>query len=533
MRVRLPGWTADLAVLVGFLLLTGGYRLCADDPHSPPPPRASLGFVESIPEPVPPALPSTKDKQEKPEDKKKAEADKGKEDKEKKVEWLEVGKNKALTVTWDNGLHAQTADQSFKLHLGGRLEFDNTWFTQDSNLQIGPSADTRLTDGTLFRRARLRADGSVWEFIDFALEVNFANIQDVSNVENDLVQVGSVGLTEVAVTFREVPVLGNVRAGHQKAPVGLERYSSANAWYYLERSSLFDAFLGPNHYQNGVVVFNSYLDDRLTLAGAFTRHGKSDVQSFGFGAEDGGYAGAVRVTGLPVYLDEGRVLLHVGAGFAHQSLRGHQFAVASRPLLRSGAGNRQTPNVVATGTFFTPNGASVLDLEWALVWGRFAMSAEYAVARIANVFDTFNGLVFSGPRGDATYQAAYIEAGYFLTPGDRRHYDRKTATWARTVPQENAFLVKGEEGKWCSGRGAVQLLARYTFLDLVSGSPVLTTTSGGAGAGQQHDITLGVNWYLNPQTHLMVNYIWTHLDSVTPGASGNFQGLGCRLHFDF
>ena len=148
------------------------------------------------------------------------------------------------------------------------------------------------------RRARFRADGRLWEFIDFACEVNFANIQDVSNVDNDIVQVGSVGLTDFYVTFREVPWLGNVRVGHVQAPISLERYSSSNAWYYMERSSMFDAFYNPNDYQNGVVVFDSYLDDRVTLAGSAAWIGKSDVQSFGFGANEGKYGVGGRVTGL-------------------------------------------------------------------------------------------------------------------------------------------------------------------------------------------------------------------------------------------
>jgi phosphate-selective porin len=79
----------------------------------------------------------------------------------------------------------------------------------------------------------------------------------------------------------------------------------------------------------------------------------------------------------------------------------------------------------------------------------------------------------------------------------------------------------------------MQLVARYTFLDLVSGSPVLTPTSGGARAGRQHDATLGVNWHLNSQTWFMVNYVATHIDSVVPGADGDIHGIGCRLHLDF
>jgi phosphate-selective porin OprO/OprP len=382
------------------------------------------------------------------------------------------------------------------------------------------------------RRARLRTDGRLWELIDFACEVNFANIQDVSNVDNDLVQVGSVGLTDFYVTFREFPWLGNVRMGHLQAPVSLERYSSSNAWYYMERSSMYDAFYNPNDYQNGVVAFDSYLDDRVTLAGSAAWVGKADVQSFGFGAHEGKYGVGARMTGLPVYRDEGRTLLHIGAGYFHQELVDNRFSIASRPLLRAGAGGAQTPNLIFTGTFFSPNGADVANVESALVLGPFSLSSEYAVTHVNDVFAQ-SAPAFLGPRGDVTYQALYVEGGLFVTPGDFRQYDKKTGTWVRTNPVQNAFLVKQHGRKACFGHGAVQLTARYTYLDLVDGEPVLTPTSGGARAGRQHDLTLGVNWYLNSQTWFMVNYVATHLESVVPGAEGDIHGIGCRLHLDF
>jgi phosphate-selective porin OprO/OprP len=443
--------------------------------------------------------------------------------------WTEIGADRTLVARWDNGFVAETADKSFRIHLGGRLEFDNSWFDQDDNLLVGPSADQEMLDGTLMRRARFRADGRFWEFIDFACEVNFANIQDVSNVDNALVQVGSVGLTDFYLTFREFPWLGNVRVGHVQAPISMERYSSSNAWYYMERSSMFDAFYNPNDYQNGVVAFDSFLDDRLTLAGSAAWIGKSDVQSFAFGAHEGKFGYGARVTALPVYEDEGRMLVHVGAGYFHQTLVDHRFSIASRALLRAGAGSTQTPNVVFTGTFFTPNGADVVNAEAAVVRGPFSLSGEYALTHVNDVFATSD---FTGPRGDVTYYAAYVEAGWFVTSGDQRRYDRKTGTWARTLPTENAYLVRQDGGAlFC--HGAVQLLARYTFLDLVDGDPVLTPTSGGARAGRQQDITLGVNWYLNSQAWFAINYVATHIDSVAPGADGDIQGIGCRMHFDF
>jgi phosphate-selective porin OprO/OprP len=446
---------------------------------------------------------------------------------------LPAANNLRLDASVQNGFVAETADKSFRFHFGGRMDFDNAWFTQNKNLLIGTSPGTLLEDGTDFRRARLRADGQAWGFIDFVAEVNFANIQDVSNVNNSTVPIGSVGLTDFYLTFRDLPVVGNIRVGHFIAPYGLERYTTSEAWYYMERSSLYDAFLNPNDYQNGVMLFNSFLDDRITAATAFTRVGKATLDSFGFAAEDGLYAEGLRLTGLPIYEDDGRMLLHLGFNYFHQSLSGHTFTVANRMPLRAGGGSDQIPNLLDTGNFFSPNGADFFDFECAFVLGPFSISGEYALARATDVFENFNGVTFSGPRGNATYQAFYVESGIFLTPGDHRSYDKKIGTWARTVPQQNFFVGRGDDGSWCHGCGAVQLLARFTYLDLVSGSPTLTPTSGGARAGRQQDVTVGVNWYLNPQTIIACNYVWTHLDSVVAGASGDIQGVGIRVHFDF
>lgn len=446
------------------------------------------------------------------------------------IESLSDKPDRRLSASWNNGFVAETADSDFRVHIGGRAEFDNSWFTQDDNLLLGPAPGTTFKDGSLFRRARLRADGLLWGWIGFVTEVNFANVQDASNVDNQLVQVGSVGLTDFYLTFRELPWIGNVRVGHFKAPVGLERYSSSNAWYYMERSSLYDAFFGPNNYQNGIMAFDSYADERLTWAAAFTRIGKSTLQSFGFDAADGAYAGALRLTGLPIYEDDGRTLMHLGVGFQHQALVSNQFSVASRPLVRAGSGGgTDTPNVVFSGNFFSPNGADIADLEWATVLGPFSLSAEYALAHCSDLFDTFNGATFSGPHGNVTYHAAYVEFGCFITPGDYRRYDKPTGTWGRTLPQREVVIDR----HW-SGWGAVQLLARYTYLDLVDGQPVLAPpATGGASAGIQQDLTLGANWYLNSQVWIMLNLVLSHINSVVPSASGNFQALGARVHIDF
>jgi phosphate-selective porin len=140
--------------------------------------------------------------------------------------------------------------------------------------------------------------------------------------------------------------------------------------------------------------------------------------------------------------------------------------------------------------------------------------------------------VLSGPVGRVSYQGFYVESGYFLSRGDYRRYNRKTGAWDRTTPLENAWFLKGKDGRVSVGRGAVQLLARFSYLDLQSGNPVLTPKVG-AQAGIESDVTLGVAWYINPQANMQVNYVHTQINSVLRGASGSFDGLGLRFHYDF
>ena len=264
----------------------------------------------------------------------------------------------------------ESANKGFRLHVGGRFDFDNTWYHQSADLPF------LLQDGADVRRARLRADGTIGESVDFVTEVNFANIQDVTN-EDTTTQIGSVGLTDFYATFKQVPLLHNVRVGHFQEPIGLEHLTSSNYWYYMERSPGHDAFLQPFNYVTGIMAFDAYCDDRITAAVAFTRVGKQTITPFGFGAGPGEYAGTGRVTCLPVYEDEGRELLHLGIGYSYSGTDDNNFAAANRPLVRAGAGPRQVPNILFTGNFFTPDAVQIADAEVAAVWGRFALSAEY------------------------------------------------------------------------------------------------------------------------------------------------------------
>lgn len=445
--------------------------------------------------------------------------------------WTEVGKNLEMKTTWNNGIQMSTLDDAFRFHIGGRVDFDSAWFRQDPNLLVGEANGDRLRDGGDFRRMRLRADGRFWDNVDFVFEVNFANFQDFSNTGQQ-VTIGSVGLTDVNLTFRQVPVLGNLKVGHLLPPISLEHMTSSNFVYYMERSPAFDAFINRFDYANGANAFDSFFDDRATLSAAILRTGSRTVNPFGAGAGNGEYGAAVRATFLPVYKDEGRRLLHVGASLMHRALDEDSTSPSDRSLVRSGAG-REIPNVMAVGRFYAPRGQYYINPEVAAIFGRWSFSAEYLYTIAPETYARqLNRNVFLDPRGPGFFQGLYAEMGYFLTEGDSRRYNRKLGTFDRTVPMENAWFMKTGRGRPTVGRGAVQLLARYSFLDLVTGNPVLTP-SAGARAGVENDMTLGLVWYLNPQSNIQFNYVRTYINSVVRGASGDFDALGVRVHFDF
>src|SRR5439155_12966332 len=102
--------------------------------------------------------------------KKQADAEKG----------FTVGQNLGLTARWVNHQPwLESADKAFRVHVGGRTQFDIVGVTAEDNVRFGKGGIGVYDSAVNFRRARLEVDGWFHEVIDFFCEYDFLNTFDV------------------------------------------------------------------------------------------------------------------------------------------------------------------------------------------------------------------------------------------------------------------------------------------------------------------------------------------------------------------
>jgi len=106
--------------------------------------------------------------------------------------------------------------------------------------------------------------------------------------------------------------------------------------------------------------------------------------------------------------------------------------------------------------------------------------------------------------------AYYGFFSWFIT-GEHRVYNLSAGHFNRVHPKKNF----GENG----GTGAFQLSIRYSSVDL---------NDKDLRGGKLKDLTVGLNWYLNPATRLMFNYINSDAENM-----GNVNAYLMRFQVDF
>lgn len=309
-------------------------------------------------------------------------------------------------------------------------------------------------NGFEFRRARLFFSGTLYERIEFKAQYDFAG--------------GDADIKDLWVGIKND--WGSVRFGHYKEYFSLEELTSSKYITFLERSLPVQAF-APS--RNSGIGVHGHNGDKLNWGvGAFY-----DADDFGVSTDENDINITGRVAFRPLYEDKGARMVHVGLSATHKD-RDSSIRFRARPEAHF------TGRFVDTGNF-AADSATIYDLELAGVFNSFWFAAEHIQT------DVDAPLV-----GDPTFDGSYVELGYFLT-GEHRSYKAKDGAFDRIKPKSN-FLKDGGKGAW-------EIAFRYSTLDL---------TDAGIAGGEQDDWSLGLNWYPNPATRMMINWVHADVDSV-------------------
>ncbi len=409
-----------------------------------------------------------------------------------------------LKVTYNKGLKMMTADKKFKFIIGGRIMTDFAFFNPNATYTAAIGDEK---SGAEIRRARIYIAGLLYNKIGFMAQYDFASTSNVPVKDCTPLPPASFCSTEEEPEFKDLyiqlvklPVVGNFRVGHYKEPFSLENLTSSKYITFMERS--LSHALSPRR-GVGAGFFNHALDKRITWnVGVFfdTLSEAPPVTS------DGTVNFALRVTALPLYLDKGKKLVHVGFSFGREDQGvADILRIASRP-----EANLTDVTSVDTGINAIEK-VTRYNVEAAGVYGPFSFQFEYML---------LNGDAPDGIPG-VHYNGWYVHASYFIT-GEHRKYQTKSGTFARVSPKSNF----DGEGGW----GALQVALRYSTLDLNDDN-----SAPAYRGGEMDNITLGLNWHLNPNTRFMFNYVHSMVDSgAVPSASaGNLNIFQARFQIDF
>ena len=311
-------------------------------------------------------------------------------------------------------------------------------------------------DGFEFRRARLFMSGTVYGRVEFNVQYDFAG--------------GDADFKDVWLAFKQD--WGKIKIGHFKEPFSLEELTSSKYITFLERSLPVEAF-APS--RNSGIGLEGKSGDKFNWGVGYYY----DADDFGVSTSEDATNLTGRVGFRPLYEDDGARLFHVGLGV-------HQRDFASTARFRTRPESHFTGRYVDTGNFIADS-ALMLNLELATVQGPFWASAEY-----------FDVDVDAPLSGDPSFDGYYVQAGYFFT-GESRAFKTSSGAFDRVKPASNW-------GK--DGSGAWEIKARVSNVNL---------TDGAINGGEEDNISVGLNWYANPVTRLMIDYVTADVDGEGDG----------------
>jgi phosphate-selective porin OprO and OprP len=365
----------------------------------------------------------------------------------------------------------------------GRINADTIFVSQSHrNIETFGVVDNAVG----FRRAFLGAQGEVGDNVYWSAEFDFAG--------------GSISFKDVYIGLQGVPLFRRIQVGHQIEPFSLEGATSSNDLPFVERSPIYD--LDPQ-WKWGACA-HSFLENELaTFHLGIFRDGTSnstgnDISNFNDVSYDG------RITYLPWYADEGRYLMHIGAAFSDRAPPNGTLVVGTGPqnsLLQFS----DDPATFIKQITIPSNQYQIYNLQWAAVFDALSFQAEW---NAMGVQQRGGGPVF--------LNGCYAFASLFLT-GEHRQYDTKDGAFG-TTQVLRPFVSFRKGCHMGSGPGAWELTARFAYARFTNKN--IPLQDGVQQGDNEAETVFGLNWYLNDNTRIMLDYV--HDIPVDPNSGPSF-----------
>ncbi|HYE31122.1 MAG TPA: porin [Methylomirabilota bacterium] len=378
-----------------------------------------------------------------------------------------------------SGFQLRSADTNFVLKIRGYLQADSRWYVNDEG------TSSAFNDTFLLRRVRPILEGTVYDKFDYRLMLDLGSGVTANNANNAYVQ-------DAYVNARLWPQF-QIQAGKFKEPVGLERLQSGANLLFVERA--YPTQLLPNR-DVGVQLHGDLGSGALSYAlGVF--NGVPDGGSGDIDRSDDEKDVAARIFAHPFKNSDVAALQGLGLGVA--GTYGNQ-AGAPRTYVTPG---QQTffSYYAGTGTnAVTATDGTVWRLSpqayWS--WRSLGLIAEYAISS-SEVSRTGGGITAADRLQHSAWQVA---ASYFLTGEDNSF---------KAVAPLKPFTLGGD------GWGAWEIAARVSQLTL-DDDTFPTYASTATNAREALSYTFGLNWHLNRNFKVNLNYEHTDFDGGNANA---------------
>lgn len=354
-----------------------------------------------------------------------------------------------------------------------------------------------FTDGFHFRRARFGVEGTIAQSFSYRLLLESGG----SGTE------GPTRINDAWIAYTGLAPF-TFQIGAFSPPANMDDGTTPEDLAFLERASASELSRSLGGADGRIGLGLKANGKRWMSAFTVTTRTVNDAEIFDGQLAAVGRAGGLIATGSAYNVHLGAsgtyVFSPADSGSSATPPR-HAIRFRDRPEIRV-----DSVRLIDTGSIDAAH-ASVLGMEFGANWKSFYLQGEQFW------FDVERRGAAAFP--DPDFSGYYLQGSWLVT-GESRRYNPVTGSFQNPRPKA-PFSREGGAGAW-------ELAARHSNMNLNFQEGLDGAAAGASGVrgGEQNVFTFGVNWYLNPNFKVMMNYLLIDVERLNPAGPGNLTPFG-------